>query len=59
MEVEIVNPVVGNFIKSLRDIGYIFEVAVADILDNSITLWGGEHQNFVFAGTRNKFLNTR
>lgn len=37
MKAEIVNPVVGNFIKSLRDIGYIFEVAVADILDNSIT----------------------
>ncbi|MEG0260260.1 MAG: ATP-binding protein, partial [Lysinibacillus sp.] len=37
MREEIVNPVVGNFVKSLRDIGYIFEVAVADILDNSIT----------------------
>lgn len=34
---EIVNPNVKNFIKSLRDIGYTFEVAVADVIDNSIT----------------------
>ena len=33
---EIVDPFIGNFVKSLRDIGYTFEVAVADILDNSI-----------------------
>jgi hypothetical protein len=32
-----VNPNVKNFIQSLRDIGYSFEVAVADIIDNSIT----------------------
>ena len=37
MKEEIVNPYVGNFIKSLRDIGYNFEIAVADIVDNSIT----------------------
>ena len=37
MKEEIINPVVGNFVKSLRDIGYVFEVAVADVLDNSIT----------------------
>lgn len=37
MEEEIVNPYVGNFVKSLRDIGYNFEIAVADIVDNSIT----------------------
>ena len=37
MEEEIINPDVSNFIKSLRDIGYTFEIAVADILDNSIT----------------------
>lgn len=37
MEEQIVNPCVGNFIKSLRDIGYNFEIAVADIVDNSIT----------------------
>ncbi len=30
-------PNVGNFVKSLRDIGYTLEVAVADILDNSIS----------------------
>jgi hypothetical protein len=34
---EVVQPIVSNFIKSLRDIGYTFEVAVADVLDNSIT----------------------
>jgi hypothetical protein len=33
----IVNPNVQNFILSLRDIGYSFEVAVADLIDNSIT----------------------
>ncbi|BAC12130.1 hypothetical protein [Oceanobacillus iheyensis HTE831] len=33
----IVNPNVGNFVNSIRDIGYSFEVAVADIIDNSIT----------------------
>ncbi len=37
MKEQIVNPYVGNFIKSLRDIGYNFEIAVADIVDNSIT----------------------
>jgi hypothetical protein len=37
MITEVVQPVVSNFIKSLRDIGYVFEIAVADILDNSIT----------------------
>ncbi|MBU9714113.1 ATP-binding protein [Evansella tamaricis] len=37
MKTELVKPVVSNFIKSLRDIGYSFEVAVADVLDNSIT----------------------
>lgn len=33
----IVNPNVGNLITSLRDIGYTFEIAVADIIDNSIS----------------------
>jgi hypothetical protein len=37
MKTEIVNPNLGNFIKSLRDVGYTFEIAVADILDNCIT----------------------
>lgn len=39
MQSEIVKPVVSNFVKSLRDIGYSFEVAVADVLDNSITAY--------------------
>lgn len=34
---EIVNPHVKNLISSLRDIGYSFEVAAADLIDNSIT----------------------
>jgi hypothetical protein len=34
---EIVEPNVRNFIKSLRDVGYTFEIAAADIIDNSIT----------------------
>jgi len=34
---EIVKPNLKNFVKSLRDIGYTFEIAVADILDNSIS----------------------
>ena len=37
MNTEIVKPNLNNFIKSLRDVGYTFEIAVADILDNSIT----------------------
>jgi len=37
IKTEIVNPNVGNFIESIRDIGYSFEVAAADLIDNSIT----------------------
>ena len=37
MKTENTPPNVGNFVKSLRDIGYTFEVAVADVLDNSIS----------------------
>ncbi len=37
MVVEKVSPNLSNFIKSLRDIGYTFEIAVADVLDNSIS----------------------
>lgn len=35
-EIEI-NPNLSNFIKSLRDVGYTFEIAVSDIIDNSIS----------------------
>lgn len=35
--VEVVKPTLKNLINSLRDIGYTFEIAVADILDNSIS----------------------
>ena len=34
---EVVKPNIRNFVKSLRDIGYTFEIAVADVLDNSIS----------------------
>ncbi|MEG0236274.1 MAG: ATP-binding protein [Cetobacterium sp.] len=37
MNTEIVNPNVSNFITALRDIGYSLNIALADILDNSIT----------------------
>jgi hypothetical protein len=37
IKTEIVDPNVGNFIESIRDIGYSFEVAVADLIDNSVT----------------------
>jgi len=37
IKTELVNPNVGNFVESIRDIGYSFEVAVADLIDNSIT----------------------
>ncbi|WP_214767296.1 MULTISPECIES: ATP-binding protein [unclassified Exiguobacterium] len=33
---EIVKPNLSNFIKSLRDFGYNFQIALADIIDNSI-----------------------
>lgn len=36
-QIELVEPNVRNFIKSLRDVGYTFEIAAADIIDNSIT----------------------
>lgn len=37
MSEQTVNPNVGNFITALRDIGYSLNIALADILDNSIT----------------------
>jgi signal transduction histidine kinase len=37
MKTQTVPPNVGNFVKSLRDIGYTLEIAIADILDNSIS----------------------
>ncbi|HIO95848.1 MAG TPA: ATP-binding protein [Campylobacterales bacterium] len=37
MRTQLVNPNIANFVKSLRDVGYTFEIAVADILDNSIS----------------------
>lgn len=37
MNTEVVNPNVSNFITALRDIGYSLEIALADILDNSIS----------------------
>jgi HSP90 family molecular chaperone len=37
IKTELISPNVANFIESFRDIGYSFEVAVADLIDNSIT----------------------
>ena len=37
MKTELIPPNVSNFVKSLRDVGYTFEIAVADVLDNSIS----------------------
>jgi len=37
MKEELLTPHVSSFVKSLRDIGYTFEVAVADLLDNCLT----------------------
>lgn len=37
MKTQVVNPNLSNFIKSLRDVGYTYEIAVADIIDNSIS----------------------
>lgn len=55
MQIDIVKPNIKNFIKSLRDIGYSFEVAVADIIDNSITaksknikIYGTQEPNIFF-----------
>ncbi|MFC3199885.1 ATP-binding protein [Parapedobacter deserti] len=36
-QTETVNPNVGNFIDSLREIGYSPEIAIADLIDNSIS----------------------
>ncbi len=37
MKAILVRPNVGNFVNSLRDMGYSFDIAVADIIDNSIS----------------------
>jgi hypothetical protein len=49
MKTEIVNPNLKNHIKSLRDIGYTFEIAVADILDNSIAAKAKEIRIYALA----------
>ncbi|MEK5377291.1 ATP-binding protein [Paenibacillus sp. FSL P2-0173] len=42
MKKEVINPNIRNFIVSLRDVGYTFDVAVADVLDNSIAAQASE-----------------
>ncbi|WP_213021236.1 ATP-binding protein [Siminovitchia terrae] len=37
MKPDIIRPNIKNFIKSLRDMGYTFEIALADIIDNSLS----------------------
>ena len=43
---EIVSPNIKNFIESIRNIGYSFEVAVADLIDNSIAARASNIQIF-------------
>lgn len=47
MREEVVKPNLKNFIKSLRDVGYNFQIALADIIDNSIA-----------ANAKNIFIDT-
>lgn len=47
MREEVVKPNLKNFIKSLRDVGYNFQIALADIIDNSIA-----------AGAKNVLIDT-
>lgn len=42
LQIDIIRPNVANFVKSLRDMGYTFEIAIADILDNSISAEANE-----------------
>lgn len=49
MKTEVVNPNLSNFVKSLRDVGYTFEIAVADILDNCITAKASEVKIYTIA----------
>lgn len=42
LKTQIVSPNIGNFIGSLRELGYSTEVAVADLIDNSITAESSE-----------------
>lgn len=49
----IINPNVGNLITSLRDIGYTFEIAVADIIDNSISAGARNIQIIALAQPKN------
>lgn len=49
MQTEPVNPNIKNFVVSLRDIGYTFEIAVADIIDNSISAEASNIQIYTVA----------
>lgn len=42
MKPDIIRPNIKNFIKSLRDMGYTFEIALADIIDNSLSAGADE-----------------
>ncbi len=55
MQTEVVKPNISNFIKSLRDVGYTFEIAVADVLDNSISANASEIRIFSVAQPENIF----
>lgn len=54
MKPNIIRPNLKNFVKSLRDMGYTFEIALADIIDNSlsagsddISIYASEDPNFI------------
>lgn len=49
-----VEPNISNFITSLRDIGYSFDTAIADIIDNSIS--AGAKIVDIFASGKEKYV---
>ncbi len=55
MHIETINPNIENLVASLRDIGYTFEIAVADIIDNSVSA-GAQNINIFTAPVDNKLM---
>lgn len=56
MSKEIIAPNLKNFIKSLRDFGYTFSIAVADIIDNSLAAGATEIKIDLFERNNNLHL---
>ena len=57
MKVQTVNPNVANFVASIRDVGYTFEIAVADVIDNSLSA-NATHIEIYTAPTDNGLILT-